>query len=1351
MRKWAVFALFSLPAFGQSAFYQFPESLPGATFRVCPVGTSNPCPTPANIYADSGLTQLIPQPAQTGVTGQFGFYVAPGQYTIQISAPYNLVYIVNVGTGGGGGVIPPGITNQQLVYTASNAVGGQTKAIYDVRDWMTCDGNGTTGTDASAGMNSLLSTIGTNDATIRFVGSTISSATCRIGNMFFRQNITLDFSGGGAIQFISSSTPPGGAGFVNGTSVECGAGTTCSAPALSVTGGNTIVVTEAPYPGFSPNKTTQVTDNCGNFYIHVFQSLANQTRNQGMWVASSASAGSCTVTATANASLTTHMMIVSQWSGLGPVASLDNSASTNATGTTMSSGAATMAAGSLLIAFGGQPFTFPETCTAGAGYTQPAGIVGQTSPNGSMCLEYQLSAAGGSTSATQTISTNPSPGLWVYSLVGLKPGNATATIWGGIINPDQHQIFYNADSATGHGVVDFTGSSITQDVYPEWWGASTNATAAVNTPAIRASIWAAYGGGLTQARTNASGLSIYNRPLRIGGLYQINDELKMYDVLGFKMIGVNRLSSGFIQTASNKRIIDGQSVAYGYFSDLSFSGTASSTLPLVDLDYNGVSTPGDLRPQFIDFDRVNFGGAGVVAQGVLIAKSGGGAQGSNIYCRDCASQSFTTAAWQIGTATALANNALDIGYSGDIQGCPLAGILNYGGGYISFGDGVEEASMENGFGTQTGFDMICVTSQGPCSMDYMRSESRRLISGNDIVLHKSRMINNPSFLIPGGTFPVGSIMSGSTVGGDGAYYTVTNNGGPASGAGTLVAPLRASSGTATTLSDTNQNVNGSVTVKAFVGAETVTQAVTGSTGTIITVPSSIGTVTGTNTAGQFVVAETATQAVTGITAVVQSPTPNLSNPTLPLLMNNFSGTADSTHVWTGGTSGATYAPSAAPTFSASTMLITAATGSPDNSHNWTGGTSGAVFVPTTAPTNEAAFTVNAFVGQFASVLSGKNAGCYGVITANTATSVTFSAGWVTRYAKLGCTVLPDTGSTYVVEPGWNHGTVASGGMTMVYLNENAIDCETTVGVGGGCSADGRMEDVIVAGGQLKVAFSMVLDNVQVYRQDWFNNSGGGTPQQCCEMVNNWDVRVVPTISPSTIPYQGLFYQNWTLPVIGGATSYNGANQRRLGTKALVWDIGNIGTSNPPANTSAASVWIGGRSDSGAGSDATRNILEFGGMLGRGVPLPSVANSFNTTDQNGTDTDITGGPSTGAGLGGAINFWTSNPGGSSATPNSGLKRWRINAAGNLEATQGKGQHILTQAANNDIFGTASGTTTTATVTFTTNYTSTPVCVITPTTAGVTSAIITSQSNSGFTITYAPNAATNFNYHCGGNPN
>lgn len=92
-------------------------------------------------------------------------------------------------------------------------------------------------------------------------------------------------------------------------------------------------------------------------------------------------------------------------------------------------------------------------------------------------------------------------------------------------------------------------------------------------------------------------------------------------------------------------------------------------------------------------------------------------------------------------------------------------------------------------------------------------------------------------------------------------------------------------------------------------------------------------------------------------------------------------------------------------------------------------------------------------------------------------------------------------------------------------------------------------------------------------------------------------------------------------------------------------------------------------------------------------------------------------------------------------------WTLDDSGNMAVTG----HVNKAAANNDSAGVVSGATTTAVKTFATNYTSTPACVVTPTTSGVTSFIITAQSNSGFTVTYAPSAATNFNYVCFGNPN
>src|SRR6267378_2235718 len=158
-------------------------------------GIANPSVATVNLpraYKDS---EIITPP-------KGGFYY---DITLNCLKFYNGAGFSCVGTGGGGGGgVTPGLINQQAVYTSSTSIGGQNKPIYDIRDWMTCDG----ATDASAGMNTLLATIGTtNSATINF-----SSGQCRIGNTNFPANVTLDFSGG-ALQLISSTTVPGGAGF----------------------------------------------------------------------------------------------------------------------------------------------------------------------------------------------------------------------------------------------------------------------------------------------------------------------------------------------------------------------------------------------------------------------------------------------------------------------------------------------------------------------------------------------------------------------------------------------------------------------------------------------------------------------------------------------------------------------------------------------------------------------------------------------------------------------------------------------------------------------------------------------------------------------------------------------------------------------------------------------------------------------------------------------------------------------------------------------------------------------------------------------------------------------------------
>ena len=326
------------------------------------------------------------------------------------------------------------------------------------------------------------------------------------------------------------------------------------------------------------------------------------------------------------------------------------------------------------------------------------------------------------------------------------------------------------------------------DVFPEWWGATAgDSTGATNTPAIQAAIIGAYG----TSRTNSTAYPKYNRILHFSSMYNINAELHAYHVIGFRWEGESRFGSGIRQLTCGARILDGQSVAYGQFENLRFENGCGgkSGAALVDLDYDGTKGA-DLRPQNVTFYDDFFAGNGLTDVGVLIAKSGGGAQGDNIRCYNCYFNGFTGAGWQIGgdnvgrnAGRRYAQNAIkEQIVGGDIQGCPLYGVAVYGGSVE-----VDGTTMENdsaGFGTQTGFDVYCEAPQDRCVVREVRSESHKLAAGSPILIEHSRTIFQAaqwysagrSQSMAGTSWPAGSIFSGTGQGGDGKYYQIKARG-----------------------------------------------------------------------------------------------------------------------------------------------------------------------------------------------------------------------------------------------------------------------------------------------------------------------------------------------------------------------------------------------------------------------------------------------------------------------------------------------------------------------------------------------------------------------------------------------
>lgn len=108
MKNALLWLLLTVPCFAQS-FYRLPTPYPNTTLMVCPVPSGgNPCPSPVSIFSDQGLSVPISQPATIGPTGQFGFWVASGQYTLQFGPPVSQEQIISLGGSGGGGTVTNG-------------------------------------------------------------------------------------------------------------------------------------------------------------------------------------------------------------------------------------------------------------------------------------------------------------------------------------------------------------------------------------------------------------------------------------------------------------------------------------------------------------------------------------------------------------------------------------------------------------------------------------------------------------------------------------------------------------------------------------------------------------------------------------------------------------------------------------------------------------------------------------------------------------------------------------------------------------------------------------------------------------------------------------------------------------------------------------------------------------------------------------------------------------------------------------------------------------------------------------------------------------------------------------------
>lgn len=1198
--------------------------------------------------------------------------------------------------GGGGGGGTPGGSSTQIQYNAAGFFGGlpnvvagsalvsqgisttpvfQTKLTYDLRDYgAVCDGT----TFDTAAASAIFTAAGGFNAKIQGP----PGKTCAFGDLVWPANIAIDHTTGWKIKTPTDSTTTPGAATYNltaGATGHCQSDNTSPTCAMSVTATANDTYIIGCGHGFTGGTLT-FSSNVGTDVILPLATTSTQFSSQTQAaMVPNVTVGAHTFTATSAANIIGSCTAVPV-SGLGPTPYTTDAVAvcSNSSANSPYTCTGTFTSGDFLLFVASQNNT-AETCTgAGGGFTLISGAPGcSTTTLSNLALAYDNVAPGGS--VTPTISFTPSPaGHNPASLiVGLRPASAIEQIFGPVINPGNNQIYVNATS--GAGFIDYTGNAVGFDVWPEWWGAIGNnltnsGQMTTNTAAINAAVIASFGTN----RINGSGLQIYNKRLRFCGTYNVNGQITFNHINSFVVEGCGRLFTNLNQTATNTILWSGFQDAYGRFKDLTFSSSASQDIahPLTLFDFNA-ALGADFAPQFIDFYSVGWNGNQVAAIGLIGAASGGGAQYSNINCFDCNVLNFTQAGHQVGTATALGQNALQIGYfGGDFQANFTNGFADYGGGYIQFFG----TSMENGgysLGTQTGADFFCVAPQGPIITYDVRSESYNFMWCDLAEIHDSRTIAQAAIPTPGTTQPVGTALSNDQITGDGARYNVTVDGGPFSGAGTTLAPLNASSGTSTTIVDTNQIVTGSVTIGSVgvTNSELMTQATSGATGTRLNRPSNNAAIAGTLNSGAISFGDSMSQATTGVTCTAGS-----GNTSTNFNCSNFSGAADNSHLWTDGTSGATFTPSATPVFAAASpvMLITAATGVPDSTHDWVGGVTGLHYTPTAAPTNQAAWTVNAFIGLPVGIVSGVNQNCKATITANTATSLTFSAGYSTIYPYTPCVANADTTTQFFVACPFSHvGTSTCGGMQYQYVPGDVVR-------GGSTSTSpmqGRIEDSYFAYGQINIGTGgngsrTVIKNMTVTRPDWYGSNS--VPGSFGDNDDDWDVRVF--LQGGVIP------ANWNLPGIGSSGgTYTGGLHTNRGTNKSCWIQGTVGALS---NTSASEICVGDSNDPSAASDSFRNRFGvFSGIvsgtarsaIGPMSPSPVSAN------QNGIDFDVDAGASTGSGTGGNINFRISNTGSSGTTPNGGTTAWQISGStGNLAAQNGQsasaGSFNTTPAAN-----------------------------------------------------------------------
>jgi hypothetical protein len=174
-------------------------------------------------------------------------------------------------------------------------------------------------------------------------------------------------------------------------------------------------------------------------------------------------------------------------------------------------------------------------------------------------------------------------------------------------------------------------------------------------------------------------------------------------------------------------------------------------------------------------------------------------------------------------------------------------------------------------------------------------------------------------------------------------------------------------------------------------------------------------------------------------------------------------------------------------------------------------------------------------------LSGAGFPEYCLITSNTASVFTCSAGWVTDYPSIPV-VNPANGTTYDIQPAWGPATVTSGTTTLTRDDTTYSGISLAI-------------DTFFPGKIVAVVPAAVIDNMQLTRADWAQiASFPESPVEATELSVLVGSPSITAAGSAGITFNPYFVRTWTL-------SRNGLSEipfmvrKDYGTRVLHWYAG----------------------------------------------------------------------------------------------------------------------------------------------------------------------------------------------------